>query len=77
MRGPSTIVVDGGRIVSVTAGFQPATGQLIDLPDLAALWPVCGFASGEEATSAFYLGYPMEERDPYLAQWLARVIGPQ
>lgn len=37
VRGPSTIVVDGGRIVSVTAGFQPATGQLIDLRDKTVL----------------------------------------
>lgn len=31
VRGPSTIVVDNGRIVSVSAGYQPATGTLIDL----------------------------------------------
>jgi imidazolonepropionase-like amidohydrolase len=36
-RGPSTIVVDDGRIVSVTAGFQPALGQLIDLRDKTVL----------------------------------------
>jgi imidazolonepropionase-like amidohydrolase len=37
VRGPSTIVVDNGRIVSVTAGYQPATGQLIDLKDKTVL----------------------------------------
>lgn len=37
VRGPSTIVVDNGRIVSVTAGFQPAAGQLIDLKDKIVL----------------------------------------
>jgi imidazolonepropionase-like amidohydrolase len=37
VRGPSTIVVDNGRIVSVTAGYQPATGQLIDLRDRTVL----------------------------------------
>lgn len=37
VRGPSTIIVDNGRIVSVTAGFQPATGQLIDLRDKTVL----------------------------------------
>lgn len=36
-RGPSTIVVDAGRIVSVTAGYQQATGQLIDLKDRTVL----------------------------------------
>jgi imidazolonepropionase-like amidohydrolase len=37
VRGPSTIVVDNGRIVSVSTGFQPATGQLIDLRDRTVL----------------------------------------
>lgn len=37
VRGPSTIVVDAGRIVSVTSGYQPATGQLIDLKDRTVL----------------------------------------
>jgi imidazolonepropionase-like amidohydrolase len=37
LRGPSTIVVDGGRIVSVSAGYQPAGGQLIDLKDRTVL----------------------------------------
>ena len=37
VRGPSTIVVDNGRIVSVSAGFQPAAGQLIDLRDRTVL----------------------------------------
>ncbi len=37
VRGPSTIVVDNGRIVSVSAGFQPAAGQLIDLRDKTVL----------------------------------------
>jgi imidazolonepropionase-like amidohydrolase len=37
VRGPSTIVVDNGRIVSVTAGYQPAAGQLIDLRDKTVL----------------------------------------
>ncbi len=37
VRGPSTIVVDGGRIVSVSAGYQPATGALIDLRDRIVL----------------------------------------
>ncbi|WP_338502971.1 amidohydrolase family protein [Sphingomonas kaistensis] len=37
VRGASTIVVDNGRIVSVTAGYQPAAGQLIDLKDKTVL----------------------------------------
>lgn len=37
VRGPSTIVVDGGRIVSVSDGFQPAQGKLIDLRDRTVL----------------------------------------
>ena len=37
VRGASTIVVDKGRIVSVAAGFQPTTGQLIDLRDKTVL----------------------------------------
>jgi imidazolonepropionase-like amidohydrolase len=37
VRGPSTIVVDNGRIVSVVAGHQPASGQLIDLEDKTVL----------------------------------------
>ena len=36
-RGPSTIVVDGGRIVSVIAGHQPGAGQVIDLRDKTVL----------------------------------------
>lgn len=47
----------------------------VDLPDLAAMWPVCGFASVDEAASAFYAGYPMENTDPHLAHWLAGVTG--
>jgi len=47
----------------------------IDLPDLAALWPVCGFVSVEAAVSAFYAGYPLENTDPHLAVWLAGVTG--
>lgn len=39
------------------------------------MWPVCGFASVDEAVAAFYAGYPMENNDPYLAQWLAGVTG--
>ena len=37
VRGASTIVIDKGRIVSVAAGFQPTTGQLIDLRDKTVL----------------------------------------
>ena len=39
VRGPSTIVVDSGRIVSVAAGFQApaAGGRLIDLKDKTVL----------------------------------------
>lgn len=37
VRGPSTIVVDGGRIVSVAPGYLPASGQLIDLKDKTVL----------------------------------------
>jgi imidazolonepropionase-like amidohydrolase len=37
VRGPSTILVDNGRIVSVSAGFQPASGRLIDLKDRMVL----------------------------------------
>lgn len=36
-RGPSTIVVDGGRIVSVSSGYQPTAGSLIDLKDRTVL----------------------------------------
>ena len=37
VRGPSTIVVDGGRIISVSSGYQPAQGELIDLKDKTVL----------------------------------------
>ena len=37
VRGPSTIVVDKGRIISVTSGYQPASGELIDLKDKTVL----------------------------------------
>ena len=37
VRGPSTIVVDNGRIVSVRDGHQAATGRLIDLSDKTVL----------------------------------------
>jgi imidazolonepropionase-like amidohydrolase len=37
VRGASTIVVDAGKIVSVSAGHQPGTGKLIDLRDKTVL----------------------------------------
>ena len=43
----------------------------VDLDDLAELWEPCRFSSVQAAVAEFYLAYPHEEDDPYLARWLA------
>ena len=72
--GASTIVVDNGRIVSVTAGYQPAAGQLIDLRDKTVLPGLIDAMSISTATGramraccpAFTESVPLRT---YEAQW--------
>ena len=49
----------------------------IDLADLAAMWPVVGLGTVDEAVAAFYAAYPHEEPDRHLAAWLAGVVAPR
>jgi hypothetical protein len=40
--------------------------RAVDLEDLSAIWPECGFASPEEAVERYFAAYPHLERDEYL-----------
>lgn len=53
-----------------------SAARAIDIEDLRALWPVCGFCSVEQAVETFYQAYPLEERDPHLADFVRQVCGP-
>lgn len=45
-----------------------------DTDDIEALWPHCSYADPEGAVGAFYNAYPLEARDPFLADHLRTII---
>lgn len=51
--------------------------RAVDTDDLEALWPHCSFRSPEAAAEAFYDGYPLEDRDEFLAAHIRRIVGTQ
>lgn len=59
-------------LMKMAAGGRSANDQR----DLKGLWPDSSFATPTDAVRAFYLAYPNEEPDPFLVDWLERVVGP-
>lgn len=49
--------------------------RAVDADDMEAIWPHCTFASPEAVVDLFYEAYPMEERDPHLADHIRDVVG--
>lgn len=45
-----------------------------DTDGIEALWPHCSYPTAEAAAEAFYDAYPLEARDPYLADHLRTII---
>ena len=45
-----------------------------DQLDLRALWPSSSFTTPQAAVDAFNKAYPLEDPDPYLADWIALVV---
>ena len=46
----------------------------VDTADMEAIWPSCTFGSPEAAAEAFYLAYPFERRDEFLADQIRRTV---
>jgi hypothetical protein len=46
-----------------------------DLNDMVVLWPLCGFADADDVVSRFYAAYPNEEPDPFMTEYVQRIIG--
>lgn len=73
------ILLDHERLLVLGAGFDDVflmklfASRTVDYDDLVALWPYCSFPSAEEATRRFYLAYPHETPDPYLASHVAGI----
>jgi hypothetical protein len=48
-------------------------GRTPDHDDMIVLWPRCGFPSAKAAVDAYYAGYPFEEHDPHLVDYVQQV----
>lgn len=46
-----------------------------DLSDMVVLWPRCGFTDAGDVVSRFYAAYPNEEPDPFMTEYVQRIIG--
>jgi hypothetical protein len=42
---------------------------------MVVLWPLCGFADADDVVSRFYAAYPNEEPDPFMTEYVQRIIG--
>lgn len=65
--------VDDVVLMKIAAGNRTPNDQR----DLRALWPAASFGTPEDAVAAFMAAYPLEEPDPYLAEWIAQVVRPR
>jgi Nucleotidyltransferase of unknown function (DUF6036) len=45
-----------------------------DVSDMVVLWPLCDFSGAEDVVNQFYLAYPNEERDPFMTEYVERII---
>lgn len=45
-----------------------------DHNDMVVLWPLCGFADAGDVVSRFYAAYPNEEPDPFMTEYVQRII---
>jgi len=45
-----------------------------DVTDMVALWPLCGFADADDVVNQFYVAYPHEEPDPFMTDYVQRII---
>ena len=57
-------------LMKISAGGRTPNDAL----DLQALWPSTLFTTADQAVDAFYVAYPYDEPDPYLADWIRTVI---
>ena len=62
--------VDDVLLMKIAAGNRTPNDQR----DLCALWPEASFASPSAAAEAFAAAYPLEDPDPYLADWIAQIV---
>lgn len=62
--------VDDVILMKIAAGNRTPNDQL----DLRALWPSSSFTTPQAAVEAFNKAYPLEDPDPYLADWIATVV---
>ena len=63
------------RAVPVRALFamKVLAGRAGDWQDVVSLWPLCGFASVDEALAAYAAAYPDAPEDPFLGDWIDRI----
>ena len=48
--------------------------RAVDTDDLEVLWPHCSFRSPEAAAEEFDDGYPLEDRDEFLADHIRGIV---
>jgi len=46
-----------------------------DHDDMVALWPLCSFASADDAATRFAAAYPHAPSDPHLAEYITEIEG--
>jgi hypothetical protein len=78
--GECEILLDSRTLRVLGAPFDQVflmklyASRAADTDDLEALWPHCSFGSPEDAAEAFYDGYPLEDRDEFLADHIRRIV---
>ena len=45
-----------------------------DVSDMVVLWPRCGFTDADDVVNRFYAAYPNEEPDPFMTEYVERII---
>jgi hypothetical protein len=51
-----------------------SASRVPDINDMVVLWPLCGFADADDVVNRFYAAYPNEEPDPFMTEYVQRII---
>ena len=46
-----------------------------DVNDMVVLPPLCGLTDADDVVNRFYAAYPNEEPDPFMTEYVQRIIG--
>jgi hypothetical protein len=73
------VLLDHPRLLVLGASYRAVflmklfAARAADYDDLVRLWPLCGFASAEQAAAEMYAAFPSAPDDPHLDEFVAEI----